>query len=133
MNQFFSKKIAVGWQHAEASSDQIDDAPKPEMRRIGTRSNTIDVSRQKPGNIRRFVAGDSLRPQITPVNGLAKQGFFATGKWFYRTGVFCGILRRKMLDTNNILELLNNTRNRRPGTGLRSRPFKSFHCLVIAP
>jgi hypothetical protein len=42
-------------------------------------------------------------PQITSANGLAKQGFSATGKWFYRIGVFCGILHRKMLDPNNLL------------------------------
>jgi hypothetical protein len=42
-------------------------------------------------------------PQITPVNGLAKQGFSATGKWFSRIGVFYGILRRKILDSNNLL------------------------------
>jgi hypothetical protein len=42
-------------------------------------------------------------PQITPVNGLAKQGFSATRKWFYRIGVFCGILRCKILDSNNLL------------------------------
>jgi len=42
-------------------------------------------------------------PQITPVNGLAKQGFSATGKWFYRIGVFCGILHRKIINSNNLL------------------------------
>jgi hypothetical protein len=42
-------------------------------------------------------------PQIASANGLAKQGFSATGKWFYRIGVFCGILRCKILDSNNLL------------------------------
>ena len=41
--------------------------------------------------------------QITSANGLAKQGFSATGKWFYRIGVFCGILHRKIIDSNNLL------------------------------
>jgi hypothetical protein len=41
--------------------------------------------------------------QITPANGLAKQGFSATGKWFYRIEVFCGILHRKILDSANPL------------------------------
>jgi hypothetical protein len=50
-----------------------------------------------------FAPRSGLLPQITPVNGLAKQGFFATGNWFYRIGVFCEILHRKMLDPNNIL------------------------------
>jgi hypothetical protein len=42
-------------------------------------------------------------PQITSANALAKQGFSATGKWFYRIGVFCGILHRKIIDSNNLL------------------------------
>jgi len=54
------------------------------------------------GSSRRLGRGGPL-PQITPANGLAKQGFSATGKWFYRIGVFCGILHRKILDSNNLL------------------------------
>lgn len=50
-----------------------------------------------------LAAKGDLFPQITPVNGLAKQGFSATGKWFYRIGVFCGILHRKIIDSNNLL------------------------------
>ena len=50
-----------------------------------------------------LAAKGGLLPQITPVNGLAKQGFSATGKWFYRIGVFCGILHRKIIDSNNLL------------------------------
>jgi hypothetical protein len=42
-------------------------------------------------------------PQITAANGLAKQDFSATGKWFYWIEVFCGMLRREMLDSNNLL------------------------------
>jgi hypothetical protein len=41
--------------------------------------------------------------QITSASGLAKQGFLATGKCFYRIGVICGMLRRKILDSINLL------------------------------
>jgi hypothetical protein len=47
--------------------------------------------------------GGGPLPQITSANGLAKQGFSATGNWFYRIGVFCGILHRKILDSSNLL------------------------------
>jgi hypothetical protein len=50
-----------------------------------------------------LAAKGGLLPQITPVNGLAKQGFSATGKWFYRIEVFFEILHRKIIDSNNLL------------------------------
>ena len=50
-----------------------------------------------------FAAASRHLPQSTPDNGLAKQSFFATGKRFYRMGVICGRLRRKILDSDNVL------------------------------
>ena len=60
--------------------------------RLKTRRKRLDLA-----------AKGGLLPRITPVNGLAKQGFSATGKWFYRIGVFCGILRCKIIDSSNLL------------------------------
>jgi hypothetical protein len=57
----------------------------------------------RPSEASRRRGRRSLLLQITPVNGLAKQGFSATGKWFYRIEVFFEILHRKIIDSNNLL------------------------------